>query len=66
MPKVIEEHRQMVDLKMEEFQIQLGIKIKKFQDDLEMYAKMVNDLQNNGNLEDLPKYYKKATKLDER
>lgn len=66
MPKVIEEHRQMIDSKMEEFQVQLGVKIKKFQDDLELYAKMVDDLQNNGNIEDLPKYHKKATKLDER
>lgn len=66
MPKVIEEHRQMVDTKMEEFQVQLGGKIKKFKEDLELYAKMVDDLQHNGNLDDLPKYHKRATKLDER
>lgn len=66
MPKVIEEHRQMIDKKTEEFQVQLGVKIKKFTDDLDMYAKMVDDLQQNGNLDDLPKYHKRACKLDER
>ncbi|XP_050309816.1 dynein axonemal heavy chain 7 [Anthonomus grandis grandis] len=66
MPKVIEEHRQMVDSKMEEFQAQLTQKIEKFKEDLEIYAKMVDELQYNGNLEDLPRYHKKATKLDER
>lgn len=66
MPKVIEEHRQMVDSKMEEFQVMVGVKIKKFQEDLELYAKMVDELQYNGNLDDLPKYHRKATKLDER
>ncbi|CAH1117610.1 unnamed protein product [Phaedon cochleariae] len=66
MPKVLEEHRQMVDSKIEEFQVQLTAKIKKFNEDLELYAKMVDDLQYNGDVEDLPRYHKKATKLDER
>ncbi|ERL86097.1 hypothetical protein D910_03511 [Dendroctonus ponderosae] len=66
MPKVIEEHRQMIDSKMEEFQAQLTVKIEKFQEDLELYAKMVDELQYNGNIEDLPRYHKKTTKLDER
>ncbi|CAH1130366.1 unnamed protein product [Ceutorhynchus assimilis] len=66
MPKVIEEHRQMIDVKMEEFQAQLNVKIQKFQDDLEMYAKMVDELQYNGNVDDLPRYHRKACKLDDR
>uniref|UniRef100_A0A6P7FSH9 Dynein heavy chain 7, axonemal isoform X1 n=1 Tax=Diabrotica virgifera virgifera TaxID=50390 RepID=A0A6P7FSH9_DIAVI len=66
MSKVLEDHRQMVEQKMEEFQQLLAQKIKKFNEDLEMYAKMVDELQHNGNIEDLPKYHKKATKLDER
>ncbi|XP_056634815.1 dynein axonemal heavy chain 7 [Diorhabda sublineata] len=66
MPKVLEEHRQMVDQKMEEFQVLLAQKIEKFKEELEMYAKMVDELENNGNIDELPKYHKKATKLDER
>ncbi|KAJ8926978.1 hypothetical protein NQ314_020603 [Rhamnusium bicolor] len=66
MPKVIEEHRQMVDSKIEEFQVSLQVKIQKFRDDLEIYAKMVDELQYYGNVEELPKYHKKACKLDER
>lgn len=66
MPKVLEEHRQLVDSKIEEFQVHLTAKIEKFNEDLELYAKMVDELQYNGNLEDLARYHKKATKLDER
>ncbi|VEN45415.1 unnamed protein product [Callosobruchus maculatus] len=66
MPKVMEEHRQLVKIKTEEYQSLLTVKIKKFQDDLEMYAKMVEELQNNGNIKELAKYHRKATKLDER
>lgn len=66
MPKVIEENRQMMDVKMEEFKVLLTTKIEKFNDDLEVYAKMVEEMQYNGNVEDLPRYHKKATKLDDR
>ncbi|KAI4465685.1 dynein axonemal heavy chain 7-related [Holotrichia oblita] len=66
MPRTIEEHREMVDQKMQEFQDSLASRILKFTDDLELYARMVDDLQNNGNIEDLPKYHKKATQLDNR
>lgn len=66
MPKVIEEHRQMVDVKTQEFQESLAKRIQKFKDDLEVYAKMVDDMQYNGNLDDLPRYHKKATQLDNR
>lgn len=66
MPKVIEENRQMMDVKMEEFKVLLITKIEKFHDDLEVYAKMVDEMQYNGNVEDLPRYHKKATKLDDR
>lgn len=66
MPKVIEEHRQMVDVKTQEFQESLAKRIQKFKDDLDVYAKMVDDMQNNGNIDDLPRYHKKATQLDNR
>lgn len=66
MPKIIEEHRQLVDIKMEEFQKSLAQRIQKFIEDLRVYAKMVDELQYNGNIDDLPRYYKKATQLDNR
>lgn len=66
MPKIIEEHRQMVDAKMEEFQMSLAARIQKFKDDLELYSNMVNELQHNGNIDDLARYHKKATQLDNR
>lgn len=66
MPKIIEEHRQLVDTKILEFQESLEIRIKKFQDDLEVYARMVDELQHNGNIDELARYHKKATQLDNR
>lgn len=66
MPRIIEEHRQMIDAKMQEFQDSLAVRIKKFEDDLNVYAKMVDDLQYNGNVDDLSRYHKKATQLDNR
>ncbi|KAF5288622.1 hypothetical protein FQR65_LT11993 [Abscondita terminalis] len=66
MPKVLEEHRQMVDVKTSEFQELLKVKIQKFVEDLEMYAKVVDELEFYGHFDDLPKYHKKATQLDKR
>lgn len=66
MPRIIEDHRQLVDQKMQEFQDSLASRIQKFKDDLDIYAKMVDDLQYNGNIDELPKYHKKATQLDNR
>lgn len=66
MPKVLEENRQLVDVKTQEFQSSLAVRIQKFKDNLEIYAKFVNEMQYNGNIDDLPKYHKKATQLEER
>lgn len=66
MSRTIDEHREMVDQKMQEFQDSLAVRIQKFTDDLEVYARMVDDLQYNGNIEELPRYHKKASQLDNR
>lgn len=66
MPKIIEENREMVEKKMLEFQDHLAVRIQKFVDDLQLYAKMVEDFQYNGDIDDLPRYHKKATQLDNR
>lgn len=66
MPKVIEEYRQLVESKILEFQDSLSVRIQKFTDELELYATMVDEMQYNGSIDDLPKYYKKANQLDKR
>ncbi|XP_017769725.1 PREDICTED: dynein heavy chain 7, axonemal-like [Nicrophorus vespilloides] len=66
MPKVLEKNREIIDQKTQEFQELLATKIEKFIEDLELYARMVDELQYNGNIEELPKYHKKATQLDNR
>lgn len=66
MPKVLEDHKQLVEAKMLEFQDSLSSRIQKFTDDLDIYAKMVDDMQHNGNIDDLPRYHKKANQLDKR
>ncbi|XP_071052666.1 dynein axonemal heavy chain 7 [Onthophagus taurus] len=64
MPKIMDEHREMVEVKTVEFQELLTVRIQKFRDDLAIYAKMVDELQYNGDIDELPKYYKKANQLD--
>ncbi|XP_045470082.1 dynein axonemal heavy chain 7 [Harmonia axyridis] len=66
MPRVIEEHKSLVEAKSDEFQADLKIRIQKFSDDLKLYAKMVDEMEQNGDINDLPKYHKKATQLDNR
>lgn len=66
MPKVLEEYRQLVEVKMQEFQDSLAVRIQKFKDDLELYAKMVDEMQYNGSIDDLARYHKKANQLDKR
>ncbi|KAF5288993.1 hypothetical protein FQA39_LY03872 [Lamprigera yunnana] len=66
MSKVFEQHKKMVDTKFVEFQELLLINIEKFKNDLTIYAKMVNELESNGNIHDLPKYHRKATRLNNR
>lgn len=66
MNKILEEHRVLIESKMVDFQEQLKVKIKKFIEDLEFYKKKVDELEDNGDIEDLAKYTKKATSLDNR
>lgn len=66
MPKVLEENRQLVDVKTQEYQASLAVRIQKFKDTLDVYAKIVDDMQNNGNIDDLLRYHKKAGQLEDR
>uniref|UniRef100_A0A1Y1JUH1 Dynein heavy chain linker domain-containing protein n=1 Tax=Photinus pyralis TaxID=7054 RepID=A0A1Y1JUH1_PHOPY len=63
-PKVLESHRQMADRKIVEFQELLNFRIKKFKDDLDLYATMVDEFENYGNIDELPMYHQKAQYLD--
>ncbi|KAJ8952271.1 hypothetical protein NQ318_007438 [Aromia moschata] len=49
-----------------EFKVFLETRKVKFQEELELYAKLVDEMQYYGNIEDLSKYHKKALRLDER
>ncbi|XP_069698472.1 dynein axonemal heavy chain 7 [Periplaneta americana] len=66
MPSVFDEHRQIVEEKTAEYQDFLKARIKKFNDDLESYEKQLEEFKTYGNMEELPKYLKKAQHLDAR
>nr|CAD7415303.1 unnamed protein product [Timema poppensis] len=53
MASVFEEHRQIV-------------RIKKFEEDLEHYKKQLEEFKSYGDIEELPRYLKKALHLDNR
>lgn len=44
----------------------MQVRIKKFEEDLETYTKQVDEFQSFGDIEELPKYLKKAVTLDSR
>lgn len=63
---VLDDHNDMVEQKILEFQALLETKIKKFEEKLALYAVLVDEMQYNGELEFLPKYFKRANQLDKR
>ncbi|KAF5288992.1 hypothetical protein FQA39_LY03871 [Lamprigera yunnana] len=65
-PRIVEDHKQMVDAKTAEFQESLAVRIQKFIVDLETYAKMVDEFEEYGDVEDLPRYQRKAISLDNK
>ncbi|XP_025152590.1 dynein heavy chain 7, axonemal, partial [Harpegnathos saltator] len=66
LPEIFEEHRKMVASKTEEYQTLLRVKIEKFEQDLGIYAKHCDELQYWGNIEEIRRYKKKATSLDNK
>lgn len=66
MNKIFEEHRALVAVKSVEFQEFLKVRIKKFLENLKFYKKKTEQLTENGNIEQLAKYTKKAMSLDNR
>ncbi|XP_035712381.1 dynein heavy chain 7, axonemal-like [Folsomia candida] len=61
---VMEEHMSIVARKALEFKDALKVKRVKLQEELDSYAKQVEEFQHFGNLEELPKYLKRAQVLD--
>lgn len=66
MHKILDENRGLVEIKMEEFKKTLQTRIKKFVEDLNFYKRKVDELEFNGDVNELAKYTTTATSLDNR
>ncbi|KAL6257142.1 hypothetical protein P5V15_012074 [Pogonomyrmex californicus] len=66
MPEIFEKHREIVASKTGEYQAMLKVKIEKFEQDLQLYAKYCDELQYWGNIEEIQRYKKKAASLDKK
>ncbi|EFN66875.1 Dynein heavy chain 7, axonemal [Camponotus floridanus] len=66
MPEIFEKHREIVASKTGEYQATLKASIDKFEQDLQIYEKYCNELQYWGNIEEIQRYKKKATSLDNK
>ncbi|XP_032686024.1 dynein heavy chain 7, axonemal-like isoform X4 [Odontomachus brunneus] len=66
MSGIFEEHQKIVESKTAEYQALLKVRIEKFEQDLEIYAKHCDELQYWGNIEEIRRYKKKAMNLDNK
>nr|XP_012232176.1 PREDICTED: dynein heavy chain 7, axonemal-like isoform X1 [Linepithema humile] len=66
MAEIFEKHREIVASKTGEYQATLKGRIEKFEQDLQTYAKYCDELQYWGNIEEIHRYKKKATSLDNK
>ncbi|KAG5343357.1 DYH7 protein, partial [Acromyrmex heyeri] len=66
MPKIFQKYREIVASKTDEYQATLKVRIEKFEQDLQIYDKYCNELQYWGNIEEIYRYKKKATSLDQK
>lgn len=66
MSEIFEKHREIIASKTGEYQAMLKVKIEKFEQDLQIYAKYCDELQYWGNIEEIQRYQKKATNLDKK
>ena len=63
MPSIFDEHKTIMDGKTSEYQKALKLKRERFQEELESYSNQVEEFFTYGNVDDLPKYLKKAESL---
>ncbi|XP_046587391.1 dynein axonemal heavy chain 7-like [Neodiprion lecontei] len=66
MPSVFEEHREIVAQKTIEYQEVLSVRIQKFEQDLQLYWKQCDEIQYWGNVDEIFRYKKKTTSLENR
>lgn len=66
MPTIFEEHRVIEKEKKQQYEEALKLKRERFIEELESYSKQVEELANNGEMNDVGKYLKKAQGLDEK
>uniref|UniRef100_A0A8C2Y948 Dynein axonemal heavy chain 7 n=1 Tax=Coturnix japonica TaxID=93934 RepID=A0A8C2Y948_COTJA len=68
MPGIFEEHRKIIEEKLEQFQEGLKIRREQFVEDLKSYRKQAEELSTFGDIREVDRYLKKAqalnTKLD--
>lgn len=58
--------KEIIEEKTGQFKEELRIRIDKFITELEKYAQQIEDYVSWGDIEELPKYRKKATALDNK
>ena len=63
MPSIFDEHKTIMDGKTSEYQKALKLKRERFQEELDSYSNQVEEFFTYGNMDDLPKYLKKAENL---
>ncbi|XP_043287698.1 dynein axonemal heavy chain 7 isoform X2 [Venturia canescens] len=66
MPKILEANKQIVETKTLEFQESLKGRYKKFEEELESYARQVEEFQYFGEMEEVYRYQKKAQSLENK
>ncbi|NWI17514.1 DYH7 protein, partial [Crypturellus soui] len=64
MPGIFEDHRKIVEEKTEEFQEGLKLRCQRFVEELESYAKQVEELYTFGDIQEVKRYLKKAQALN--
>ncbi|KAK2587842.1 hypothetical protein KPH14_003939 [Odynerus spinipes] len=65
-PDVLDDNRTIVDNKMQEFQDSLKVRYQKFVEELEAYAKQVDEVQYWGDIDEVFRYQKKAQNLENK
>jgi dynein heavy chain len=63
MPSIFDEHRNIIQGKTSEYQKALKLKRERFQEELDSYSNQVEEFFTYGNVDELPKYLKKAQGL---
>ncbi|XP_068083304.1 dynein axonemal heavy chain 7 [Anabrus simplex] len=66
MPNIFEDHRLIVEQKTIEYQESLKERIRKFEEELEAYDKQADEFVTYGDIEELPRYLRKAQTLDNK